>query len=645
MSDASNTKKGIRTFAADFARLKERGSDPKAQTGTSAEETIAAEKHKQTKTTNIVVPETDHTQTEDIKQIVAKKAKTIPRAVTTTDQPKKIPSFHELQKEPARDKVVHKGSVIKKITARNKKGIQPSRQVGGGTVITATKKNTRPEHLGLLAGLIAWVASLTKKKRQAPQIAIPETSRRKGVIQTATTKTGTIFTADSETLKERIKERVRQREQAEHDPETNWSPYTETGFALLEAGDEIITTPTNVSVAFKQHAKPEPVVVEPEVVKDVPKIPEPEKPEKDEVPKEIVETDNRWDNAEEPSEPQNSTPVAPAAEQPVVPAPPTTVPTPDESTAARPSFFTRLMHSVFGSQDNRASVPSNITNPGNDPDLNPVAVEPVSEETSIIATQPVAEDVNLQNKEKEVTADTTSQKVDTTGSVSQTAVLPKSYNAKQLLQTSSTNRLTVASTLLIVGIVLIVFLGFQVSEYFGEDQQVVAATQTWLSTNQIIALTIDDSFTAQSLINTAQSGQSGVIEYSLYNTDGETLPAALALDLVSDNFPITIQQFGTEARFISIDQARPQLLMQITDPTSVTGALLAQEVALTESLVPLFGVTPAGTYMDATIGSTDVRILTSTSGQTSLTYGFINDSVFIITGSPEEFVTILERTQ
>jgi hypothetical protein len=383
-------------------------------------------------------------------------------------------------------------------------------------------------------------------------------------------------------------------------------------------------------------------VVEPEVVKDVPKIPEPEKPEKDEVSKETVETDKRWDDAEEPSEPQNSTPVAPAAEQPVVPAPPTTVPTPDESPAARPSFFTRLMHSVFGSQDNRASVPSNITNPGNDPDLNPVAVEPVSEETSIIATQPVVEDVDLQNKDREVT---TSQRVDTTSSVSQTAVLPKSYNAKQLLQTSSTNRLTVASTVLIVGIVLIVFLGFQVSEYFEEDQQVVAATQTWLSANQIVAITIDNSFTAQSLINTAQSGGSGVIEYSLYNTDGETLPAALALDLVSDNFPITIQQFGTEARFISIDQARPQLLMQITDPTSVTGALLAQEVALTESLVPLFGVAPVGTYMDATIGSTDVRILTSTSGQTSLTYGFINDSVFIITGSPEEFVTILERTK
>jgi hypothetical protein len=241
--------------------------------------------------------------------------------------------------------------------------------------------------------------------------------------------------------------------------------------------------------------------------------------------------------------------------------------------------------------------------------------------------------------------DNVTKNFDTTIPASQTAVLPNSYNAKQLLQTNSTNRLTVVSTTIIVGIVLIIFLGFQVSEYFEENQQVVASTQTWLAADQIVPLTVDGSFTAQSLINASQSGQPGVIEYSLYNSDGVVLPAAFALDLVSDNFPITIQQFGTDTRFISIDQARPQLLMQITDPTSVTGALLAQEVALTESLVPLFGVTPAGTYMDATIGSTDVRILTSTSGQTSLTYGFINDSVFIITGSPEEFVTILERTQ
>ena len=49
--------------------------------------------------------------------------------------------------------------------------------------------------------------------------------------------------------------------------------------------------------------------------------------------------------------------------------------------------------------------------------------------------------------------------------------------------------------------------------------------------------------------------------------------------------------------------------------------------------------------MDKTIDSVDVRVLTSPTGETSLTYGFINDTTLLMTGSEEEFVSILERTQ
>jgi hypothetical protein len=119
----------------------------------------------------------------------------------------------------------------------------------------------------------------------------------------------------------------------------------------------------------------------------------------------------------------------------------------------------------------------------------------------------------------------------------------------------------------------------------------------------------------------------------------------LALELVADGFPITIQQFGTKVSFISINQSRPQLLMRVTDQVSVTGALLAQETALADAVTPLFGTPATGTFMDITIGSTDVRVLTTTAGERSLTYGFINDTTLLIAGSVEEFEAVLSRTK
>ena len=166
-----------------------------------------------------------------------------------------------------------------------------------------------------------------------------------------------------------------------------------------------------------------------------------------------------------------------------------------------------------------------------------------------------------------------------------------------------------------------------------------------LVADQETTLTIDQSFTAQSLLNSARSGESGAIEYTLYNTDAEALPAALALGLVTDGFPVTIQQFGTKVSFISIDQSRPQLLLRVTDQVSVTGALLAHETALADSVTPLFGATTAGTFMDTTIDTSDVRVLTTTAGERSLTYGFINDTTLLIAGSVEEFEAVLSRTK
>src|SRR5690606_16735926 len=107
---------------------------------------------------------------------------------------------------------------------------------------------------------------------------ITDTERRRGVIQKATTKSGSIFTSDNETLKEEI--RLRQATAgASDDIDINWSPNNEAGYPLLESSNAKPVT-TNVTVAFKKQsvpvAAPAPAPVPPPVI-ETPMVPPPVK--------------------------------------------------------------------------------------------------------------------------------------------------------------------------------------------------------------------------------------------------------------------------------------------------------------------------------------------------------------------------------
>jgi hypothetical protein len=245
--------------------------------------------------------------------------------------PTKIPAFHELKKQPVPKETYSEES--KKIVANreaDKKDIVTKKETivhtdigSDATVITDTQHNRFKLLPSILASITSWVKKITtSNKKKAPMYTIPEASRRKGVIQKATSKTGTIFTADSGTLKEQI--RLRRIEEAnkeklakqlaEDEPETSWSPYTDTGYNLLEAPEvEVpIHTIQNVTVEFKKKAVPvetaQPVaIVEKEeetpvnilIAKEATGVPTvekapvvsviPTKPEMDEEPEEIIE--------------------------------------------------------------------------------------------------------------------------------------------------------------------------------------------------------------------------------------------------------------------------------------------------------------------------------------------------------------------
>lgn len=284
----------IRTFAKDldFERSKR--------------DTVGATEHKTSKESLAVplkeVPVDDKLQDSIKSKPVPKpELKPIPKvSKEKTSEPKeaqtKIPSFHELQMQvdliqknnPTKmheDIKASDGASKKQLAKTEKESTtQPKRDsefVHGGTIITDTK-NERFELLpSIFTSIKKWFDDYRAESRRksAPKYVVPETNHRKGVIQKATSKTGTIFTADNETIKERIRHRqqnLTKLEEEENEPETSWSPYTETGYTLLEAPDEgRIDATSNVVVEYKkpsatQNSKAATIVKKAEV--DIPEI-------------------------------------------------------------------------------------------------------------------------------------------------------------------------------------------------------------------------------------------------------------------------------------------------------------------------------------------------------------------------------------
>jgi hypothetical protein len=188
--------------------------------------------------------------------------------------PTKPPAFHELQKKIT-------PVTIKRTTSDshvyNKTTYEPSRKTvsvrarkpspskanaaGGATVITDSRSSDYRLFPSIIKGITDWINSFKAraKARAIPKYTVTETERRRGVIKKATSKTGSIFTADNDTLREEIRRRKQNPLQTPRDePGITWSPNTETGYALLPQ------SPTSsigkVSVDFKQRATPEPAV-------------------------------------------------------------------------------------------------------------------------------------------------------------------------------------------------------------------------------------------------------------------------------------------------------------------------------------------------------------------------------------------------
>jgi hypothetical protein len=284
-SDANSRTPKIRTFASDLNEAREKRPD-----------------HDHTK-------KTPGSKKEDIEVLAAPTRSSKPdHEKKTTQKPIPIDKPEPTKRNKASNEIEKQVAVLNKQSenlsdAKNTDGKdkKPRPNIGyDATVITDTKHKRFKLLPSIFDSINKWFRSLTKKKKKStPQYTVEQANRRKGVIQKATTKSGSIFTADSDDIKERIKRR--QSQKREVDPaETFWTPFTEIGYRLLDKKASPDLKPKNVELEFKKSASPQ-------IIND-PSTPEPAAKEETSANSETKDLDElRWQQT--PVEPEVTKPI------------------------------------------------------------------------------------------------------------------------------------------------------------------------------------------------------------------------------------------------------------------------------------------------------------------------------------------------
>ncbi len=547
-----------------------------------------------------------HTKTETPK---AKGATPIPNAASTPTprvsppaipkKPATPPAFHTLQK-----KATGKNSLVaipKKNTTETIKITGSNEDYANTTIIrdTVHRKTNIFSAIGVsIMNLKRDIKRFWKKANQ-PIYVIPDTERRKGVIQQATSQTGKSFTSDYERLKERLRQRA---EQSVDTPEQDisWSPLTEPGFQLLPGSStsEVI----NVQVEPKRlHSTQIAVPEKPstEVTKPVP-VPNPAP----RIPPPIV------------IEPKS--PIVPAVP---TPPPPTPEPTPEKPD---PTPIVRSVESVTAptTPPNTQALES-ITTPGNIPAVpTPPPPTPRSDEAPA----------------QEVIAPAKPTTKPTRKSISAHNDVVRSFNQIR------TNTLTIGIAGFLITSAVLLIIGSRVIDVVWPTQTAespVVAIPTAITNYSVVpvhyTITSADSLLTTILTHITTQNLTAV-ELQVVHANGvpwttDQLLRAQNLT-VNPSFAASVQ----EVRWVVTTGGQLAIVFTYTNPTQIRGSLLAWEGAMVSEISRLLTSTntTTGGFVDRTISDIDVRSV----GGTGITYGLVTDSVGVIAPDEATFMNL-----
>lgn len=567
--DLQKTIPQLRTFAKDIERARQKSGEP-----LPADVTVPVAKSEPAKATKTVVKDA------------------VPAA--------HIPAFHELQKKQVTATVKPTAPIVvqgpasqtpppspKKIQVRTKKEKSaPSKLGGSATIITDTKKGDFKLGPSLLASINRTLASFAKlfKRRSKPTYSITATDRRKGVIQKATSKTGTIFTADNETLKEEI---LRRQQRASHKtdptdgvPEVSWSPNTETGYALLGTGTPV-EVPRNITLEFKKRAVPVepppplPVAPPPPEVHPAPPLPPPPPP-----------------------------PPVPVALPPVPPPPPEIVEAePVVALPTEPTFVEALPEQPRETADLEESLEDEAY------------TEPAERE------EPPTPSPSIDWRS-----------IRSIGDVSRVR----------------TNTLAIGVLSVVFVLIVVIVTARELTMFLTPSDVAPAPTVVSipLTSFPTVDLIVSEP-TPQALVYGLRNYE-GTLPAELVFVDdsGVVLTTRDVLALMTLRIDPSFVQSIATVRVVHLGTSRV-LVLKVTDATVALGSLLRWEATMNADLGDVLGLTlieSSGKFVDLTYQDVDVRILRSEEAPLLL-YGFIDSNTVVIAPDVESFATILGESK
>lgn len=488
------------------------------------------------------------------------------------------------------------------------------------TIITDTKKDRFKFFPAISESIKNWIEKIREDRqaKKAPKYTVPETTRRKGVIQKATSLTGKITSSDHDT----IQERIRQRQAIEHEKNDGndnitWTPNTEPGYLLLEKESSQIS---NVQVEQRKSFF---TTQQDIVVKNLGSL----KSIKSDSGVHASEKDSasRWENEKLDDEVIIPEPIS----KTIIISEPEILPVPSLEKISPIITETVTKQSGFESSSEKTVVPETIKIP----------TPPVIVTQSI--PLPLVKEVEpeiLNETHKEIEEELSNQD-------------------KGFLLSKNTNVLAFS----IFGIILVILVIIGIS-YFWSNNHEVEKVPTMTDYPKVINGDID--FVYQPITNkydfvsriTSEFGKtnSEVSQFVFITTpEGHDAikPSALLTHLgvkLNANFSQSI----TNLYFGQLHHINPFISFTVTDTDTAKGGMLVWEQNMRSEIYPILGLptlesstSTSKKFIDAMISGVDVRVLKGNNGEEEIIYGFTDSHTIIITNNSGSFGELLQLTK
>jgi len=633
----------IRTFA----------SDQKSKTGTSTEKEASADA--------VSVAETKQVPPAPPKKEIPKKQ--IPRPIKKIPAPpvvkkehivadaptpskKSIPKIKSLPIPPkkssikkehivATPSVPSKESIPKTTSSKEEDSLVTidNENSSSATIITDTRKDRFNLFSSVIDSIKSWVEEfkVSRKARKTPKYTVPETSRRKGIIQKATSITGKFAVADHSIIHEKIRARRERDETTVSSP--TWSANTESVFPLLEETNEprvsnvqilprksFVTKHQEIVITdLKENSsKVAPSIEEEEIEpEEKPSTPVQSPRKETEISTPIVELDI----PEEQTPPEeNLHPVGPTWEtgneivSPTLPIPAPKVvkriaPIPHKEAPPKPPAPKREIQNVV-SEASKTSTPK---------------IEKAEK------TQPQEIEAEEVNKTK----------------------LSHNTTEPSFILTTSTNHLALR-----ISVVILISVAVGAFIFYLYDSKTNTAGPTLkhiTSVNTQIQIEIEPDLNIETLTTALDDFKPTMTKQLAFITHEDdtdfvrpsTIFSILDIALVP-NFVESISNvyFGKNKNTYTF------ITLNITDKIVAQGGLLAWEKDIYKDLSPLLEkassdepVEVKQKFIDGSLGGIDVRVLKNEDGDEKLIYGFVDKNTVVITTTSFAFGELLELTK